>query len=423
MPVDIVMPRLSDTMTEGTIARWLKKPGESVAKGEALAEIETDKALMQYESFEAGTLGEVKVADGETVPLGTTIAVLYREGEKAGAAPAKAPEKKKEALEAEAPKAEAPKAEAPKPRVPTEEVKAEAPARDEPKAARADGGKVRASPLARRLAAERGIELSRIEGSGPGGRIVRADIESAPAAQAATPAGTPAPAPLSSELKPFSRMQAVVARRMVESKSQIPHFYVTMAVDMTAAMRFRTDSNAYLGKEAGFSVNDLFIKASALALRKFPTLNSSYTEKGIQQHAEINVGNAVALPGGLVVPVIRNADQKTLPQIGAEVRGLAEKARSGGLSLADYEGGTFSISNLGMLGVEEFSAIVNPPQVAILAVGAVAQEPVVVEGQLQVGQRCRITLSCDHRVVYGWDAGEFLRELKTLLESPFSLVY
>jgi pyruvate dehydrogenase E2 component (dihydrolipoamide acetyltransferase) len=218
-------------------------------------------------------------------------------------------------------------------------------------------------------------------------------------------------------------MQSVIVRRMVESKSQIPHFYVTMAIDMTAALRFRTESNAYLGKEAGISVNDLFIKAAGLALRKFPDINASYTDKGIERHAEINVGNAVAIPRGLVVPVIRNADQKTLPQIAAESRALAEKARTGGLALADYEGGTFSISNLGMLGVEEFSAIVNPPQVAILAVGAAAQEPVVRDDQIVPGFRCRVTLSADHRVVYGWDAGQFLQELKNLLEKPFSLVY
>ncbi|HZR00597.1 MAG TPA: dihydrolipoamide acetyltransferase family protein [Chloroflexota bacterium] len=407
MPVDIVMPRLSDTMTEGTVARWLKKPGDHVAKGEVLAEIETDKALMQYESFEEGTLGEIKVKDGETVPLGETIAVLYRAGENGQAAKAEEQRAAQEKPESEDPR------------------KTEAPTRlEEP---HAGAGRVRASPLARRLAAERGLDLRNIKGTGPGGRIVRADVEEAqPAAasRAAEPAPVPTPAPSAEgELAPFTGMQAVIARRMVESKSQIPHFYVTTAIDMTAAMRLRADSNAYLGKEAAISVNDLFIKAAALALRKFPDINASYTERGIQRHAEINVGNAVALPRGLVVPVIRNADKKTLPQIAAESRALAEKARSGGLALADYEGGTFSISNLGMLGVEEFAAIVNPPQVAILAVGAVAEEPVVRDGQVVPGFRCRVTLSADHRVVYGWDAGQFLQELKKLLEQPFSLVY
>jgi pyruvate dehydrogenase E2 component (dihydrolipoamide acetyltransferase) len=405
MPVDIVMPRLSDTMTEGTVARWLKKPGDHVAKGEVLAEIETDKALMQYESFEEGTLGEIKVKDGETVPLGETIAVLYKAGESGQAARGdeqRSVQSKPEPVEP--PRAESPAGWGARP---------------------AAGGRVRASPLARRLAAERGIDLGQIKGTGPGGRILRADVEEAqPSAPSRAAEAAPTPAPSAEgELTPLTRMQAVIARRMVESKSQVPHFYVTMAIDMTAAMRLRAESNAYLGKEAGISVNDLFIKAAALALRKFPDFNASYTEQGIQRHAEINIGNAVALPRGLVVPVIRNADRKTLPQIAAESRALAEKARSGGLALADYEGGTFSISNLGMLGVEEFSAIVNPPQVAILAVGAAAEEPVVRDGQIVPGFRCRVTLSADHRVVYGWDAGQFLQELRKLLEQPFSLVY
>lgn len=412
MPVDIVMPRLSDTMTEGTVARWLKKPGDHVAKGEALAEIETDKALMQYESFEEGTLGEIKVRDGETVPLGETIAVLYRANEKAG-------ERAEVKEAAPAQKAEAPPAEKAEP-PPRETKPAEAPQQ----ANGARPARVRASPLARRLAAERAVDLTQVKGTGPGGRVIRADVEEALPTQPVRPAPAAAPAPTEpGELVPFTRMQAVITRRMLESKSQIPHFYVTMAIDMTAAMRFRAESNAYLGKEAGISVNDLFIKAAALALRKFPDVNASYTEQGIQRHADVNVGSAVALPRGLVVPVIREADQKTLPQIAAESRALAEKARSGSLALSDYEGGTFSISNLGMLGVEEFSAIVNPPQVAILAVGAAAQEPVVQDGQIVPGYRCRVTLSADHRVVYGWDAGEFLRELKSLLEKPFSLVY
>jgi pyruvate dehydrogenase E2 component (dihydrolipoamide acetyltransferase) len=218
-------------------------------------------------------------------------------------------------------------------------------------------------------------------------------------------------------------MQAVVARRMVESKTQVPHIYITAVIDMAAAMRFRAESNAFLGKESGVSVNDLFIKAAALALRKHPVVNAAYREGGVQENGEINIGNAVSLPGGLVVPVVRNADRRTLPEIAAEMRRLAEKARSGGLALADYEGGTFTISNLGMYGVEEFCAVVNPPQAAILAVGAVMQEAVVVDGQVVPGQRCRVTLSADHRVVYGADAAEFLRTLKGYLEAPMSLVY
>jgi pyruvate dehydrogenase E2 component (dihydrolipoamide acetyltransferase) len=218
-------------------------------------------------------------------------------------------------------------------------------------------------------------------------------------------------------------MQAVVARRMVESKTQVPHIYLTIPIDMAAAMRFRSESNAHLGKENGFSVNDLFVRAAALALRRHPLVNAAYREGGVQHNADVHIGSAVALPGGLVVPVVRHADRKSLPEIAAEMRALADKARSGGLALADYEGGTFTISNLGMLGVEEFCAVVNPPQAAILAVGAVMAEPVVVDGQVVPGQRCRVTLSADHRVVYGADAAEFLRTLKGYLEAPLGLIY
>ena len=506
MPVDIVMPRLSDTMTEGTIARWLKQPGDAVKKGEALAQIETDKALMDYESFEEGTLGEIKVGDGQTVPLGEVIAVLYKAGESApagaekassgGATAAPTSQAAPAASDAPgvasgpaergtsaAPKGEAESAGAPAAAPARRDARAEdaaTPADARPAAGRDDGGgaatgarggggsealaqrppsqgavgqngsagRVRASPLARRLAAEHGVDLSRVHGTGPGGRVVRADVEdaaaaaraqarSAPAAQAAAPAapaGQPAGdadrpadearrAAAAGEFKSFTRMQAVIARRMVESKTQVPHIYLTTSIDMAAAMRFRAESNEHLGKERGLSVNDLFLKALALTLRKHPDVNASYRDNGIQYNADVNIGFAVSLPQGLVVPVIRNVDQKPLPQIAAEARALAEKARTTGLAIGDYEGGTFSTSNLGMLGVEEFDAVVNPPQAAILAIGAVVDEPVVKDGQVVPGKRCKVTLSCDQRVVYGWTAGEFLRDLKALLERPFGLVY
>jgi pyruvate dehydrogenase E2 component (dihydrolipoamide acetyltransferase) len=238
----------------------------------------------------------------------------------------------------------------------------------------------------------------------------------------AAPAAAAAPA-MSGEFRPFSRMEAVVARRMVESKTQVPHIYLTLSIDMAAALKFRADSNAYLGKENGLSVNDLFVKAVALTLRKHPEVNASYKENGIQFNGQVNIGFAVSVDRGLVVPVIRDADRKALPEIAAEARALAQKARAGGLAVADYEGGTFTTSNLGMLGVEEFDAVVNPPQAAILAIGAAVDEPVVKDGQIVPGKRCKVTLSCDHRVVYGWTAGEFLRDLKALMESPFGLVY
>jgi pyruvate dehydrogenase E2 component (dihydrolipoamide acetyltransferase) len=418
------MPRLSDTMTEGTVARWLKKPGDPVKRGEPIAEIETDKATMPMEAFEDGTLGPIEVPEGQTVPLGSKIGLLYRAGETPAAGGA-APPSPPPGAPSGAGAAAAPGGEAEaKPAPPADRgtpVAAPPPTTaPSPQPTAPVEGKLRASPLARRVAAEHGLDLSRLTGTGPGGRIVRADVEERLAGQKAAPA---AAAPAAGEFKPFSRMQSVVARRMVESKTQVPHIYITAAIDMAAAMRFRAESNGYLGKERGLSVNDLFIKAAALALRKHPVVNAAYREGGVQYNADVNVGNAVALPGGLVVPVIRNADRKALPEIGEEMRALAEKARAGGLALADYEGGTFTISNLGMFGVEEFGAVVNPPQAAILAVGAVMPEAVVVDGQVVPGQRCRVTLSADHRVVYGADAAEFLRTLKGYLESPMSLVY
>jgi pyruvate dehydrogenase E2 component (dihydrolipoamide acetyltransferase) len=449
------MPRLSDTMTEGTVARWLKKPGDPVKRGEPIAEIETDKATMPMEAFEDGTLGPIDVPEGQTVPLGSKIGLLYRAGEAPPAGGATSPVPTAEPASgsgsgsgsgaAAGPRAPTPPtppaapshaAPAVPPAAPPSDGGAPAPA---PAATTApstehtapDQAKTRASPLARRIAAEHDLDLSRVTGTGPGGRIVRADVEELLASQAAGPIAAAGPAPPTAppappapgEFKPFSRMQAVVARRMVESKTQVPHIYLTTPIDIAAAMRFRAESNAYLGKENGFSVNDLFIRAAALALRKHPIVNAAYREGGLQYNADVNIGNAVSLPGGLVVPVVRHADRKSLPEIGAEMRALAEKARSAGLALADYEGGTFTISNLGMFGVEEFGAIVNPPQAAILAVGAAMQEAVVVDGQVVPGQRCRVTLSADHRVLYGADAAEFLRTLKGYLESPLSLVY
>ena len=441
MPVDLVMPRLSDTMTEGTVARWLKKPGEPVKRGEPLAEIETDKATMPMEAFEDGTMGTIDVPEGQTVPLGSKIGVLLRVGEKADgpvAAPRGEAEKKSggeavpssrsslgpndasvakggttggERSEASSGEREGPPSQ---PALGTSGERVSG--RSDVESA---GGKVRASPLARRIAEEHGVDINRIEGTGPGGRIVRADVEDA---MAAPKADKPAPA-AAGELRPFTRIQSVVARRMVESKSTVPHIYLTVPIDMARAMQLRSESNAYLGKERAFSVNDLFLKAAALALRTHPVVNAAYHEKGIQMNPHVNVGSAVAIEGGLVVPVVKDADRKSLPEIGVEMRALAEKARAGKLALADYEGGTFTISNLGMYGVEEFDAVVNPPQSAILAVGAVMDEAVVVDGQVVAGKRCRVTLSADHRVVYGADAAEFLRTLKGLLEAPFALVY
>jgi pyruvate dehydrogenase E2 component (dihydrolipoamide acetyltransferase) len=426
MPVDLVMPRLSDTMTEGTVARWLKKPGEAVKRGEPLAEIETDKATMPMEAFEDGTMGPIDVPEGQTVPLGSKIGVLFKVGEKAdGAAPKAAPESAPPAAEPATPAVEPKPAPAAAPTAATSPGQGEAARQAGPSRSslgREADGKVRASPLAKRIAEEHGVDISRVEGTGPGGRVVRADVEEAMAAKPAAGQPKAEPAP-TGEVVPFTRIQAVVARRMVESKTTVPHIYLTVPIDMGKAMQLRAESNEYLGKERAFSVNDLFVKAAALALRAHPIVNAGYAEGGIRMNAQVNVGNAVAIEGGLVVPVIRDADKKSLPEIGAEMRALAEKARAGKLALADYEGGTFTISNLGMFGVEEFDAVVNPPQSAILAVGAVMDEAIVVDGQVLAGKRCRVTLSADHRVIYGADAAEFLRTLRGLLEAPLALVY
>ncbi len=434
MPLDLVMPRLSDTMSEGTVARWLKKTGDSVTKGEALAEIETDKATLPLESFTDGVLGQIFVGDGQTIALGERIAIMYSIAEAAAGLPAASETAASTVLDASLAESKSKYADGAKSNVVPGEVFAPPVANAPSQTGSSDGnGRFRASPLARRIAATAKVDLDRVTGTGPGGRIVRADVDefvNRPSASPATadasdtPERSNEPAPArSGELVPFSRVQSVIARRMVESKTQVPHFYATIAIDMGPAMRLRSESNAFLSKANGFSINDLFVRSVALTLRKFPVVNASFHENGIQFNSDINVGFAVALPGSLVVPVIRNADQKSLPQIGAESRVLSEKARGGGLQLSDYEGGTFTISNLGMRGVESFAAIVNPPQAAILAIGAVSQEPVVVDGQLAVGQRCRVTISCDHRVAYGADAAEFLSELKSLLERPFSLVY
>lgn len=430
MPLDLVMPRLSDTMSEGTVARWLKKTGDSVKKGEPLAEIETDKATMPLESFTDGVLGQIIVGDGETIALGERIAIMYSLEEAKAGLPAATEAQK---VAAPAPASTSAPSTGAAGAAPATESAVVAQPQANPASASEGNGRLRASPLARRTATNTNVDLSLVTGTGPGGRIVRADVEEFAKQPSTTPAAEPTntssasaaddPPPRSGEFVPFSRIQSVVARRMVESKSQVPHFYATIAIDMGPAMRLRGESNAFLGKEKAFSINDLFVRSVALTLRKFPVVNASFHDSGIQYNADINIGFAVSLPGSLVVPVIRNADQKPLPQIGAESRVLTQKARSGGLQLSDYEGGTFTISNLGMRGIESFSAIINPPQAAILAIGAVGQEPVVVDDQLAVGQRCRVTISCDHRVAYGADAAEFLSELKSLLERPFSLVY
>ncbi|MFC4911966.1 dihydrolipoamide acetyltransferase family protein [Actinomadura gamaensis] len=457
---EILMPRLSDTMEEGVIAAWQKKPGDEVAVGDVLCEIETDKAVMEYEAYEAGVLTEILVGEGETAAIGAPIAIIGGEGDapapSGAGAGASAPAEAK--AEAEAPAealAEAPaeasapaagEASAPAAGEP-EKVPATVGADERPSANGVSGTRPPSSPLARRLARDHGLDLRSITGTGPGGRIIRADIEAAirggaqpaqaPAAAPASPAAAPAPAAASApkaaaasapqvadedvERVPLNRFRKVAARRLVESKQNAPHFYLTRDVDAEALVAFRKTLNEALAP-AKVSVNDLIVKASARALREHPQVNTSYTEDALLVHKRVHVGVAVAVEDGLLVPVIRDADRKSVSQIGAETRELAAKARDGKLSPAEMTGGTFSVSNLGMFGVDSFSAVINPPEAAILAVGAVRAEPVVKDGQVVPGQRMSITLSVDHRAADGATAAQFLARLAELLENPLLIV-
>ncbi|MCR3738737.1 pyruvate dehydrogenase E2 component (dihydrolipoamide acetyltransferase) [Actinomadura glauciflava] len=426
---EILMPRLSDTMEEGVISSWQKQPGDEVAVGDVIVDIETDKAVMEYEAYEAGVLEKILVGEGETAAIGAPIAVIAPAG---GARPEPAP-----AAEAR-PAAEPEAAAEPEPAV-------EAASEPAPVATAAPpqtGGRPAASrppssPLARRLARDHGIDLNALSGSGPGGRIVRADIEAAvraagpaapaPAAAAQAPAAPAAPAVQARaddpdvEAVPLNRFRKVAARRLTESKREAPHFYLNREVDAEALLAFRATLNEALAP-AKVSVNDLVVKAVATALREHPAVNVSYTEENLLFHKRVHVGVAVAVEDGLVVPVVRDADRMSVSQIGRETRELAAKARDGKLSAREMSGGTFSVSNLGMFGVDSFSAVINPPEAAILAVGAVRDEPVVRDGQVVPGKRMTVTLSVDHRATDGATAAKFLARLAELLQNPLLIV-
>jgi pyruvate dehydrogenase E2 component (dihydrolipoamide acetyltransferase) len=435
MATNILMPALSPTMTEGTLARWLKKEGEAVRAGDVIAEIETDKATMEVEAVDEGVLGRILVADGtEGVKVNEPIAVLVEEGEAVpDAAAAQAP--KTEAPKAEAPKAEAPKAETPRAApAPAEPVKA-APA---PAAApAAASGRVVASPLARRMAKQAGLDLAGVTGSGPGGRIVRVDVEAAlkgagpAAAPAAAPVAAPkpvAPAAITAPhtLVPHSTMRRVIARRLVEAKSTIPHFYVTMDIEIDALLKLRSDLNARSPKEGPgafkLSVNDLVIKAAAVTLRQVPKVNASWTEDAIALYDDVDISVAVSIPDGLITPIVRRADQKGLAAISNEMKDLGARAKAGKLKPEEFQGGGFSISNMGMYGVSDFAAIINPPQAAILAVSAGQQRPVVRDGALAIATVMTCTLSVDHRVIDGALGAEWMAAFKRIMEDPMSLM-
>jgi pyruvate dehydrogenase E2 component (dihydrolipoamide acetyltransferase) len=424
MATNILMPALSPTMTEGNLARWLKQEGDRIKAGDVIAEIETDKATMEVEAVDEGILGRILVPAGtQGVKVNDVIAVLVEAGEAVPAAGA-------------APKAAAAPAATP---APVAAPVAVAPA---PVAAPASGDRVFASPLARRMAAQAGVDISKIAGSGPNGRIVKADVDAAlsrgPApATAAAPAAAPAPiaaprpaAPVAITAPhtavPNSSMRKVIARRLAESKATIPHFYVSTDVEIDALLKIRADLNARSPKDGPgaykLSVNDLVIKATAVTLRRFPNVNAMWTEDAILQLHDVDISVAVSITDGLITPIVKNADIKGLAAISNEMKDLAARAKSGKLKPEEFQGGGFSISNMGMYGVKDFAAIINPPQAGILAVSAGEQRPVVKNGALAIATVMTLTLSVDHRVIDGALAAEFLQALKRNIEDPLSLM-
>jgi len=439
----IDMPKLSDTMTVGTLVNWLKRTGDAVKSGEKVAEIETDKATMELESFDDGVILATYVEAGAQVEVGAPIYAVGKAGEKAPAAPkVAAPAAAPAAEPAPAPKVEEPKA-APAP-IAAPAAPAPAPVAEKPAAATApaaEGARTRSSPLARKVAAAKGVDIAGLTGTGPFGRIVRSDVENAPAAPAAAPAAAAAPAPttsaaaapavaaLADRTVPVSTMRGIIAKRLLESKTTVPHFYLEMEVDAAPLADLRASLNAALADlppaQGGVkvSVNDLILKASAEALRRVPAVNTSWQGDKIAWHGSVHLAFGVALEDGLVTPVIRNAESKSLRQIAREAKDLATRARSKKLKPDEMSGSTFTVTNLGMFGISSFYGIINPPNAAILSVGATIAKPVVnAKGEIVAGQRMTIGLSGDHRVVDGAVAAQFLAALRDLLESPAAIL-
>lgn len=418
MPTDVIMPSLGFDMTEGKVARWLKQEGDKVEKGEVIAEVETEKAVVEIEAAVSGVLRKIAVKAGDTVAVGTVIGVIAGAGEEEPKEPKKAEPKKeagKEPKKAEPKKEEARKEEPKKEETGKEEREEPAPAER----------RIKASPIARRMAGEAGIDLAGIEGSGPGGRVMERDVQAAIDAREA-PAEPAEPAekeraPVAGTA-PQSRMRQAIARRMAESKAKAPHFYVTIEIRMDEAMKLRKQLNELSPAGEPVSVNDLVVAAAARALPRFPELNASYREGSLERHSRIDIGIAVAVPDGLITPVLRGADTKPLRAISAESKALSERARTGRLRADDLGPGTFTISNLGMFDVDEFIAIINPPETAILAVGAVTRRPVAEGDEVRVAPVMKATLSVDHRAADGAQAGRFLQEFRKLLENPVNLL-
>ena len=425
MATNILMPALSPTMTEGTLARWLKKEGETIKAGDVIAEIETDKATMEVEAVDEGVLGKILIAAGtENVAVNAPIAILVEPGEN---------------VPDSAPAAPAPKA-APAAEPAAAPAPASAPAAAPVAEKTGHGERVFASPLARRMAQQAGIDLASLKGSGPNGRIVKADIDAArgkapeaaaqaPAPKAAAPAPAAAPAaPITAphDAIPHSSMRKVIAKRLQAAKQTIPHFYLSMDVELDALLKLRAELNAQSPKDGPgafkLSVNDLIIKAVAVALRRVPAANASFTEEAMIRYHDVDISVAVAIPDGLITPIIRKADQKGLAAISNEMKDLAARAKAGKLKPDEFQGGSFSISNLGMYGISSFSAIINPPQGGILAIGAGEKRPVVKGEQIAVATVMTVTLSCDHRVVDGAVGAEFLAAFRTIVEQPLGLM-
>jgi pyruvate dehydrogenase E2 component (dihydrolipoamide acetyltransferase) len=404
---DVVMPRLSDSMEEGTILQWLKQVGDEIAVGEELVEIETDKANMAYESDLAGTLTEIVAEEGETLPVGTPIA-------RVGASPAGTAHATTDPIVEKGSPAHQPGGPSPTPAT----------------AETGDGRRAKASPLARRIAKERGLDLERLHGSGPGGRIVKADVEKGePSAPAATPPLRATPTSASTETakgqtsyEEPSKLQSTIARRMAESKATAPHFYLRDEVDMSLAVTARGRLKAAAAEDDVVpSFNDMVVKACALALRQHPRANGAYRDGRFELYSRVNVGVAVAAADGLVVPTVFDADRKGLRQIASESRTLAQRVRDGSITPPELSGATFTVSNLGMYGIDGFSAVINPPQAAILAVGAIKERPAVRDGEIIAAQTMSVDLACDHRILYGAPAAEFLARIRSLLEEPLFL--
>jgi pyruvate dehydrogenase E2 component (dihydrolipoamide acetyltransferase) len=449
---DVAMPRLSDSMEEGTILKWLKSDGDEVSRGDEIVEIETDKANMTYEADQDGTLSIV-AQEGDTLAVGETIARIGEGGESSGAAPAE--REQQEGGEDEGGDGETATATEEKPQQepeqPSDEDEGEE--REEPQPAETGGnGRIKASPVARRMARELGLDIAGLQGTGPGGRIVKADVEAASkgdGAQAEAPAAQPeapaapaeaepereekkAPPPVISGDKEagkgettthdLTRLQQTVARRMAESKATAPDFVLNVDVDMEEAVDLRKRLKAAANEDQPVpSFNDFVVKASALALVDFPRANGAYRDGKFELYSRVNVGVAVAGQDALVVPTVFDADTKSLGQISRETRALAERVRAGAITPPELSSGTFTVSNLGMFGIQSFVAVINPPQAAILAVGAMAPAPVVRDGEVVVRNIMRLTLSCDHRILYGADAAEFLGRIRERLENPLQL--